>query len=276
MKYYEIESIKLFLEYYFVSNIFYDEEIYNKIINLSIKNRTKEKIIINKYLYMIYIISNLHYRNNEFNVYFCDFCIVVGEFKIDFNKNIEKYSSVLENAFQFIKDENLNTNNHNKIVNLLKEKEYLFEASYKKYLKLFNHSIYNNIITPQLKGLHYEILATNELSKIFKLNEQDHISNGPDAICIIKNIKINFEISISLNTKNKYAQFETWKRDNIINQNDLNIYIGSKKCNKYDYSFYLKFDKSFNLIIDKEYNELIKLYNNIKLQSIHGRNKYIK
>lgn len=271
----------------------YTLKIHKNIKKIDRNTSLKEKyILVNKYSYAIYIINILESKNIGFTVNFSNFRIYLRDSSLIINLNkfprfftneniYTKYISCSDicekdksgNKYAYLTDTNIQ-----KIKKLLDENN-IYEVNSNSYSKLQEKGKQS---PENLKGLHYEILVTNELNKLFNIEKRPPLDNKdrPDAKAIIGKITVNFEITTS-NTpsKCKSKQFDRWKDVGIVKENDLNIIISTKQLKNSNYfplSFTLDFDDDLNLIINKSYKNLIDFKNNIKLQSLHGRDKYIQ
>lgn len=107
----------------------------------------------------------------------------------------------------------------------------------------------------------YEVLVTNEIDKLLNLKKTSN-DNSFDVVYNKKNGNINFEITISQQSKDKIKQLN--KKLPNINKNDQNILISTNIfCDNYDYVFHLSFDENLKVKKDYQYKILKRTLNEI-------------
>lgn len=256
-------NIDKFLKVYNLSS--YKKELESKIHSCQVHNNLKET----KYLlYMTYIVFKLEQTKINYSLKVHSLKIYIDGFSIPCSKKCIKFIDLIINsAFQLIKIQKLNTNINNDdeyFISILKSNPSIFEKTPEDYLKTC--SIPKN--EHHINGLKYEILVTNELSKLFNLSPNNHVLNGPDASCVINGNKVNFEISNSVCHRKKSIQIKKWIDKKVLKTGELNIFIGKTTPQIYDHHFNLKFNQDFSVCKDENYFKLVKLS-----QEINKNNK---
>lgn len=270
-------NISIFLSKYNSSN--YNKELSSNINSYFNVNNLKAT----KYLlYMTYIAFNLKSCKLNFKLNIHMFKISIDGFNIPCSKKCSKLiDKVLQQAFyNAIKKQYLpvfaeepSIEQQNFFIALLKKSPLIFEKTIKQYLDLLKNV--STMHPSTLKGLHYEILVTNELSKLFNLKENNHCNVGPDAICLMNNFKINFEISVSVNN-NKSSQLRKWIELGIVGSNDLNIFIGVAKPELYHNHINLKFHKDYTVCKDENYKKLVKISEDLNKKHYEKKENEVK
>ena len=267
-------NISIFLSKYNSTN--YNKELTSNINSYFNVNNLKAT----KYLlYMTYIAFNLEVCKSNFKLNIHMFRISIDGFNIPCSKKCSKLiDKVLQQAFnkatktEFLEEQSIEQQNF--FISLLKKSPLIFEKTVEQYLDFSKNISIKHRST--LKGLHYEILVTNELSKLFNLKDNNHCHVGPDAICLMNNFKINFEISVSVYNTKKSSQLRKWIDLGIVGRNDLNIFIGGAKPQLYHNHINLKFNKDYTVCKDENYKKLVKISEDLKKKYYEKKENDVK